>query len=196
MFVNKTKFKRMIKEAYNGSGLTVGMIYEGLVIWSGQWATWTKEGYVPNWVKAAVMEYTGELPERGNVFQAKKEHPLQYEISENKYFDLPTIFQKSKCPFNATPMIYDEGWKQYRFLQNNRTKDIVAVNMALYDVLDMKELEQESHPYGPCAESDEGNVLLWRNENSVLAMRKSQITSENIPAMDLLKQYDFEKGDD
>ena len=32
MFLNKTKFKKWIKDAYNRGGLTVGRIHDGLVI--------------------------------------------------------------------------------------------------------------------------------------------------------------------
>ena len=63
MFLNKTKFKKMMKEAYNGGGLRVGRIYDGLVISSGTWSSWPREGDIPNWLKAAVIELAGELPE-------------------------------------------------------------------------------------------------------------------------------------
>lgn len=60
MFLNKAKFKKMMKEAYNRGGLKVGRIYDGLVLSSDTWISWTRDGDVPNWLKGAVMELTGE----------------------------------------------------------------------------------------------------------------------------------------
>lgn len=195
MFLNKTRFKKLVKDAYNRGGLRVGQIYGGLVICGGYWITWTEEGYVPNWVKAALMEYAGELPKEGYLFKAKKDDPVQYEISENEMLNLPEIFMKAKVPFTVTPIVYDEKWKQYRFLQNDITKDIIAVNTYLYDVLDMKELGEENRPMGPCSIGNSGEMLIWKNEHSALVMYKTDITDKNITVMGLLSEYAFDKED-
>lgn len=191
MFLNKTRFKKLVKDAFNGGGLQVGQIYGGLVINGGYWVTWTEDGYVPNWVKAALMEYTGELPKEGYLFKAKKDNPVQYEISENEMLNLPEMFMKAKVPFTVTPIVYDEKWKQYRFLQNDITNDIIAVNTYLYDVLDMKELGEENRPMGPCSTWNDGEMLLWKNEHSAFALFKMNITEQNIKIMGLLSQHDF-----
>lgn len=191
MFLNKTKFKKLVKDAYNSGGLRVGRIYGGLVICGGHWVTWTEDGYVPNWVKAAVMEFTGELPEEGYLFKAKKEEPVQYEVSENEIMNLPEMFMVAKVPFTITPIIYDQKWKQYRFLQNSITRDIIAMDRSMYEVLDMKELGEESRPMGPCSMSGSGDMLIWKNEHSALALFKMDITENNIKIMGLLSEHDF-----
>lgn len=193
MFLNKTRFKKWVKDAFNGAGLTVGRIYGGLVINSGTWITWTEDGYVPNWVKAAVMEYTGELPKEGCVFKAKKDTPAQYEMSENEYFNLPRKFMEAKVPFTVTPIVYDESWKNFRFIQNNNTMDIIAVSTYLYDALDMKELGEENRPIGPCSISNKGDILLWKNEHSVLAICKLDVSGKSMDVMNILSSHTFEK---
>lgn len=45
---------------------------------------------------------------------AKKDNPVQYEIAENKYLDLPSMFMDAKVPFLVTPIIYDESWKKFQ----------------------------------------------------------------------------------
>lgn len=193
MFLNKTRFKKWVKEAFQRGGLVVGKIYDGLVIAGNNWVVWTREGDEPNWVKAAVMEYTGELPLSGHMFRAKNEEPLQYEIPENEYLNLPERFMEATVPFTETPMIYDDGLKQFRFLQNSRTKEIIAVSTYLYDVLDMRELGEESRPSGPSAVSDEGSILIWKNENSALAFGKIDISEKSLPVMNLLSNLSFDK---
>ena len=50
MFLNKTKLKQLIKSSFRWEGLTVGRVYEGLVVAGGRWITWTEDGYIPNWL--------------------------------------------------------------------------------------------------------------------------------------------------
>lgn len=196
MFVNKTRFRKLVKEAFNsGYGLIVGKVYGGLVVCGGTWTTWTEEGYVPNWVKAAVMEHTGELPKEGHVFRAKKDEPIQYEIADNRYFDLPGTFMRAKNPFTVTPMVYDNKWKHFRFLQNDATKEIIAVQSYLYELLDMKELGEENRPVGPSAETRSGGVLIWKNEHSAVAICKLDISGDSLDVMELLAEYEFKKED-
>ena len=193
MFLNKARFKKLVKSAFNTCGLTVGQIYGGLVISGNIWTTWTEEGYVPNWVKAAVMEYTGELPKQGCVFKAKKDAPIQYEIAKNLYYDLPSRFLEARHPFVVTPIVYDESWNQYRFLQNKSTKELIAVDTNLYDVLDMAELGDENRPTGPSSASLSGDSLIWKNEHSALAIYKLNISGDSLDVMNLLKTYSFEE---
>lgn len=100
---------------------------------------------------------------------------------------------EATVPFTETPMIYDDGLKQFRFLQNNRTKEIIAVSTYFYDVLDMRELGEESRPSGPSAVSDEGSILIWKNENSALAFGKVDISEKSLPVMNLLSNMSFDK---
>lgn len=196
MFLNKTKFKKWIKDAYNRGGLTVGRIHDGLVICGPYWTTWTEDGYIPNWVKAAVMEYTGELPKDGCVFKAIKNEPLQYEISENSWFNLPEMYQKAKTVFTVTPVTYDHKWEYYRFLQNNQTKEVVAMREESYQIIDEKELEEERPPFGPCAITPEAHILLWKNEHSALGICKMDISEAGLKIIGLLETMDFEKEAD
>ncbi len=196
MFLNKTKFKKWIKEAYGHGGLIVGRVYDGLVINGPNWASWTEDGYVPNWVKAAIMEYTGILPDRECVFKAIKNEPLQYEIAENNVFDLSKTFQRAKTVFTVTPVTYSHKWMHYRFLQNNQTKEIVALPESAYGIIDEKELENESRPLGPCAINDAGHMLLWKNEHSVLGLYKIDISDAGLEIIGLLKNIDFGKEAD
>lgn len=193
MFLNKTRLKKWVKDAYNRSGLIVGRVYGGLVVSGGTWITWTMDGYVPNWAKAAVMEYTGELPKPGCVFKAKKDEPIQYEIAENDLLNLPEVYQKAKVPFIVTPIVYDDKWNEYRFVQNRDLSTIYAVSTYLYDVLDLRELGEESRPTGPVATSDSGDMLLWKNEQSALAIFKMNISSDTVGVMDILETYSFKE---
>lgn len=193
MFLNKTRFKKWAKDAYKYGGLTVGQIYGGLVVSGGAWVIWTQEGYVPNWVKAALMEHTGELPKKECLFKAKNGEPIQYEIAENDYLDLPGMYMKAKVPFTVTPIVYERGGSQFRFLQSDNTGALVAVTTYLFDILDMSELEEENRPTGPCSLNDSGGFLLWKNEHSALMIAKTDVSGDKAEVMNLLSTYSFEK---
>lgn len=189
MFLNKTQFKKWIKTAYNNRYLKIGMVYDGLVLSNGYWITWTDENYIPNWLKAAIMEYTGELPENGKLFRAAKGEPVQYEIEINEYFNLPRKFMECTVAFKETPVIHGI----YRLLQCTHTQEIIGIPEDIYSILDYKELEEESRPSGPSAADVYGDILMWKNETSALAICKSKIKQDEV--VQKLGTIDFSKGE-
>lgn len=195
MFLNKTMLKKWIKNAFNHGGLTVGYIYDGLVISGSTWVVWTDEGFIPNWVKAAVMEYTGELPKLGCVFKAEKDSPIQYEISENAFLNLPERFMEAKIPFTVTPVIYAANWNSYRMMQCRQTNSLIAVSEDLYGVIDLKELEDESVPMGPASRNEQGEILIWKNQHSALAVCSSKLGDDGNRVLEALERIDFRKED-
>lgn len=191
MFLNKTKFKKMIKEAYNGGGLRVGRIYDGLVISNGTWISWTREGDIPNWLKAAVMELTGELPEEGDLFQASYTDGIQYQIKENPIYDLPGRFRESHFVFTDTK-VTREG---IRFFQNNQDRGIIAVNEKFASLIDLKELQGENPPMGPVSATEKGDSLIYKNEESAFCfMRLSVSNSQTMEVMNVLGSISFNEG--
>lgn len=195
MFLNKTMFKKWIKNAFNHGGLTVGYLYDGLVIAGNPWVVWIREDDIPNWVKAAVMEYTGELPKYGCVFKAEKDSAIQYEISENEYFNLPERFMEAKTPFTVTPVIYAANWNSYRMMQCRKANSLIAVSEDLYGVIDLKELEDESVPMGPASRNEQGEILIWKNQHSALAVCSSKLGDDGNRVIEALERIDFRKED-
>ena len=193
MFLNKTMFKKWIKTAFRSNGLIVGRIYDGLVLQGGSWATWTQEGYVPNWLKAAIMEHTGELPEIGQVFRAKKDEVSQYEISENPCLNLPERYREAKVPFVVIPVIYGSKWRNYRLFQCQQTGEVIPVYSEYYNIIDVRELEGEEWPIGPSAKDQKGNVLIWRNEVSALAVCRAELSEKSLPILTALKGLEYEE---
>lgn len=191
MFLNKTKFKKMMKEAYNGGGLRVGRIYDGLVISSGTWISWTREGDIPNWLKGAVMELTGELPEEGDLFQASYSDGIQYQIKENPIYDLPSRFRESHFAFTDTK-VTREG---IRFFQNKQDMGIIAVNEKFASLIDLKELQGENPPMGPVSDIGKGDFLIYKNEESAFCFgRLSVSNSQTMEVMNVLGSISFNEG--
>lgn len=166
MFMNKTQFKKMVKKAFNGSGLKVGYIYGGLVVSGNGWVSWTESGSIPNWVKAAVVEYAGQMPDGGELLEAKKGEPVQYLIADSPYYNLPERFKGAKLPYRDTEVVLQLPYRELRFFQENKGK-IAAMPLALFSMIDFSQLEGESRPMGPSLMDD--RMLVWKNECSAFA---------------------------
>lgn len=197
MFLNKTRFKKWMKNAYQNEGLTAGMIYGGLVLSGAGWIAWTEKGYIPNWVKAAVIELVGELPKEETVFKAQKNELLQYEIGENPIYDLPLRFLEASVPFWVTPVTYQSGYNTYRLLQNCRTKRIYFLAEGFYEIFDLSELTQEEgSPVGPSARDPEGEFLYWKSAHAALAVRQSIEAADRHRIREHLETINFQKEGD
>lgn len=191
MFLNKTKFKKMMKEAYNGGGLRVGRIYDGLVISNGAWISWTREGDIPNWLKAAVIELAGELPEEGDMFQVSYSDGMQYQIKDNPIYDLPSRFRESHFSFTDTKVTQ----KGIRFFQSSQSRQIIAVDEEFASLIDLKELQGENPPMGPVSAIERGDSLIYKNEESAFCfMRLSVSNSQTMEVMNVLGSISFNEG--
>lgn len=166
MFMNKTQFKKMVKKAFNGSGLKVGYIYGGLVVSGNGWVSWTESGSIPNWVKAAVVEYAGQMPGGGELLEAKKGEPVQYLVADSPYYNLPEHFKEAKFPYRDTEVALQYPYGELRFFQGNKG-GITAMPLALFSMIDFSQLEGESRPMGPSLTGD--RMLVWKNECSAFA---------------------------
>ena len=165
-----------MKEAYNGGGLRVGRIYDGLVLSSSTWISWTREGDIPNWLKGAVMELTGELPEEGDLFQASYTDGIQYQIKESHF-----AFTDTK--------VTREG---IRFFQNKQNREIIAVNEKFASLIDLKELQGENPSMGPVSAIGKGDFLIYKNEESAFCFGRLESSNEQtVELMDLLEAIEF-----
>lgn len=195
MFLNRRKIKQLIKSSFRWEGLTVGRVYDGLVVAGGRWITWTEDGYIPNWLKAAVMEYTGELPKQGCMFKAKKDEPIQYEIADNDFYDLPEMKRKCIFAYTVTPVVIKDQHYQVRLLQQNTSGGILAVPETCCEIIDLSELGDENAPSGPASVSESGGILLYKNEHSAYAFTTlGWVMDETREIMDAVSAIDFSRS--
>ncbi len=196
MFLNKTLFKKMIKHSFQWEGLTVGRIYGGFVVAGGTWITWTKDGYVPNWLKAAVMEFTGELPQQECAFRAKKDEPLQYEVADNPFYDLPAIFTQSRVAYVVTPVVVKGKYSEVRILKQSHEARMIGINEGFYKAIDLSELENENAPTGPSSTGPNGSFLIYKNEFSAYAfMPLDGVSNTTKMIMERIDTMDFSEED-
>lgn len=66
MFLKISMFKRLIKTAWKGMGLTVGNDGEGIYLVGRHWSIWMARIEMTNKAKAAIIELTGGAAIRRN----------------------------------------------------------------------------------------------------------------------------------
>lgn len=191
MFLNKTQLKKNIKNAVRNGGLVVGSVYDGLVLSSGYWIVWTEESCVQNWLKAAVVEYTGGLPDKEIIFKAMRNEPLQYEVAENPFYDLPSRFRESHYSFSDTNIIVDGN---LHLFQEKDTSNIICMPECFIEMFDFSELQGDNRPMGPVSANRQGDVLIWKNENAAYAVcRIATSKDKTLEILGKLREIKFEK---
>lgn len=189
MFLNKTRLKKCIKDAYNGKGLTVGNVFGGFYIAGQAWESWGMHGYVPNWVYGAVIEYAGALPELNEAFTAQKAE-LRSGLLIFDNMNLQECFALAKTPFLITPVTYG-GDRDYRMVQRQQDRKLYALPEDLYSLIDVRERGDEAFPVGPSQTAD-GGALIWGNGCCYLKLALSGVWNEKtIEVMETLSQIDF-----
>ncbi len=185
MFFKLSVFKKLLKEAYKGIGLTVnrtaepdidGGIREGIYLQGGYWAMWIDLKAMPKEAKAAVIELCGELPELGEPFTAQKKKENQYEIERREYMNLPERARAAKTKLRVSRMMIKKGVSADRLMQLPDTGRIVMMDEIFMDLIDIESMSVEAGeviPLGPLVENHESNILYWWNYHcSLLAMAK------------------------
>lgn len=194
MFISTTQLSKLMKEAYKGSGIQVGNIDEGLIILGEHWGLWIDENYIPNKVKAIVMELAGVLPAQGRILKVSKENPEpQYELILDNYFYLNELEKSSKEPASKTRVMLDLKYAEYELLQIDRMKRIALINRKLMSLIDTSELDLniEGEPSGPCT-GVTSNVYFWRNTACTLMLFGTEPPKDNA-VLAALSKVDFEK---
>ena len=65
MFLHTPTFKKLLKASWKNGGITVGRLDSlSLFVAGDYWVTWFDYTSIPNRIRAAIIEYAGELPER------------------------------------------------------------------------------------------------------------------------------------
>lgn len=196
MFINKTVFKRFAKEAYNHDHLTVGNVYEGIVVSGEYWKIYAPGGNMPNWFKAALIELIGELPDKDIVLEYRKEEAPQQRLYEDWELDLHALFMKAKNSYTVTPVLYEKGWMNYHFFQSNTDAEILGVPENLFKMVDFSNMESdEFRPAGPSTD-ERKSWFYWSNEHCVLGLMCIKPHNENIRAvMDAISAIDFREDE-
>lgn len=201
MFLHTPTFKKLLKNAYSTGGFVVGDDTEnGIVVFGGWWGVWFDKCNIPNRIKAAIMEYAGELPAPGQYFRACIGQANQYEIDQEKYFRLTERWREATNPLYVTAALISGKLNNYRVMQD-ACGHLITMKDTYEKLIDPREMDpdKEGSVMGPCTMGYVGasghipSTVFWRTELCILMMCTSRLESkEDIEILKALGNIDFE----
>lgn len=183
MFIKNNIFKRLLKEAYTGSGLHVSHTVDNegtpiYVISGARWILWVRKAWITKEMKAAIIEICADLPAVGEAYKFEKDCEPQYEF-DNSCTNLLVDCYRSDNELYYTDLISIHGGYSRRVLKDVDNK-IYLVDEFTHSVVSRKDMDHEhgeTELRGPFA-NELGEILYWHNNAGVLAISTSQIPKE------------------
>lgn len=189
MFIKVPVFKKLLKRAFVMDQMKVCMDETGLSVDCGYFAVWFEREAIPNKIKSAIVELAGEIPEEGKAFLASKSGN-QYEM-DGTAFNVRDGLRKTDKRYIRTPVVYNDDYNTYRFLQMAGTDNIKVVLDIFIQLLDPHELDfaaGEGAIQGPYS-TESGTMFFWTTDLCTMAV------CATIPHLGLVRKTMMELAD-
>lgn len=159
MFLKKTAIKKMIKQARKDGELRCGYCGSWFVVTGiGSYCINVHKSALENWLKAAIVDEIGFLPESGM-------NSVDYDGNVNYSMELSSD-NLGQTPYQSnyylTPMVYVDKLIPLRLVQSLHDFSIKAISEGDYQMIDLKELELDENP--PTGPFFDGRNMIFRNE--------------------------------
>lgn len=189
MFLNITEFKKFLKTAYKGSGLIVGVLDGNLILTNSSriWGVQVDGDYIPNKLKAALVELIGDLPEEGEVLNYTQD-AAQTEMDLGD-FDFYDMWMRAQDFAAKSPIVLKNDYGEYVLMQVRSTMEMRPLYRDFLDIISAKDLEHavEEMPVRP---SFRNGVLYWKNDTTIYWACTSKIQdayeNEVLPRLEFL----------
>ncbi len=177
MFFKLSVFKKIIKSAYKRTGFYLGLDAEEetYYIRTPRFIVWFHKETMPNTVKAAVIEFAGELPGPGEEF-------LCSEFDEcNQYSFLGTGYKMSKleelaqAKFHISKLHNMPAGSRYMYSEcDDLVVNSILIPELVLSMIDVGAIDTdngEKPPTGPVAKELKDNQVFWYNDRSALLVK-------------------------
>jgi hypothetical protein len=176
MFLNESKFKKLCKDKYKGSGLTVGMTDDEVYIVSGEW--WNLEvpkEFMTREMLGIIVGFTGELPEKGKIYTyQEKDEVNQAGLMYVNDWDLSGKYVASKDVYEVTRVTYEGTSSTKRILQGKN--EIAVVKEEIIKLIDTDRKEKEELMENGIRK--DGHILIWASNMMCFAAYDSIAVNE------------------
>lgn len=143
MFLNIAKFKKLLKEAYEGKGLRVGR--PGASWYCIQGAYWSMEvpvDYMKKEAKAALVELIGDLPAAGQGFTYMKKMETQSTMADTLWTDLWREAETGR-PAEITRITVTTDGGPKTLIQDDNLEHIAMIRDTFLDCMDPEKKDKE-----------------------------------------------------
>ena len=161
MLIKVNYFKRMIKEAYKGSGLTVGASEHRYHIAADTWELTIDKKAMPNKAKAALVELIGKMPVTGEAIDASKDEYQEYDMEQQ----VPDVEEYEEKLDTTRMLLWNMYGTQVRVLQGADLR-IKLVKQEIAEAIEPVANGEETT--GPMCD---GMTILWWNSTGTFWTR-------------------------
>lgn len=178
MFIKNSVFKKVIKEAWSGPGLTIGNMHGRYVIITDIMTMFVKTDCITKEVKGALIELAGDLPVIGEIYTAYKNGENQQVLKTDEILngDLHESADLSK-EWIETHIMTTNG---SIIMQNKDGLEKCMIPVNVMSLIKPSEKEEgESWPQGPIS-GKKGDFMVWRNETTVITTPKKSAGENSI----------------
>lgn len=175
MFLDRSGFKRLLKEAYKGNILCISKKNQKVLIHSGHWMLVVDMSVIPNKTKADIIELIGEWPEDNKPIKAGPDN-IQYELDET-YSKLWELANKLEMEGDAvkvreTKVLIEDYYNLIQIMKTDDAKSTVfGMKKGLLDIVDIAGIleDKENQCSGPflVQETNEEKAIYWKNSGGV-----------------------------
>lgn len=174
MFIDTTKFKKVVKASYETLGLDVVHFEDGIVQISGiGFVLEIHEADITNKCMAVLVEYIGQLPERGATVRfvnKTKLDAMDTPMPEGHY--LLDKFTKGQLTQDTRLMIQRNS-TCYSIFQTMNSFEPILVKRELQNVVDIGKIDREKDEMPPTDPIYTGNLVIWNNDTMQYAITET-----------------------
>ena len=168
MFMDVQIFKKMLKGAYDGIGLSVARQRDKYIFAGNYWCMKVRRDCIQKKAKAAAIEIIGEFPEDGENFVIRKKEEKRSDEFNMRWAEKIYEFGKvdEKPLFRKTAILQQYGSSMYRYWQSEE-KDIVLVPEIITGLIEGQIIkDRETELEGPYKIENWDyfkGMMYWRN---------------------------------
>lgn len=176
MFLKMSKLKKLLKVTWQTHGLIVAhQEYDSMsgayVVLGNCWKLWIRDNKIPKELKAAIIELSGDLPEKGEAFETSKDRDNQYEM-EMTVENIPESANRCDAELQKTQILWDCHHLKRVYQKDNV---IVLVPEAACQMIDLSAIDRDAGefaPVGPMIDQKKPHDVYWANEECIFKVAR------------------------
>jgi hypothetical protein len=178
MFIDTAKFKKELKQSYDGLGVEVIHFADDIVRVSGSgWIIEVGEWEITNKFLSALAEYIGPLPRAGKGYSFKdktrEDIVLEYENLESGTM-LMRMYTEG-TPVEDTRLMIQRYSTCYSVFQTMKTREPMLVRRNMQVVVDGTKINEEHDELPPGNPVLADNMIIWNNDSMQFAVATTPV---------------------
>lgn len=189
MFLSSKILPRLMKAAFKGPGLRIGMVEGGLYLAQpNNWEVLLLKNSLGNKIKSTVIELHGQFPRPGEVLQIRKGEAA-YPVPQPPCLK-ERLGQAKQGAVSTKVILYLRGDEYWLF--QGEEHEIVMIRREHLELVDCTEIDYdiEGEPVGPSYQ-DIREGIFYRNATGILHIHS--VLPPELPLVEAMKNINFEE---